>query len=88
MYKLEWLDSSLDELTAVWLAANPATRIAVRMAVSMAESRLRHDPQFQGESREGNERVVFFDPLGFSVELDASRRTVTVLHVWRVRRRQ
>lgn len=86
MYRVDWLDSCLNELAAVWLAADSPTRDRIRNAVSSLEDHLRHDPSAVGESREGNERVAFFEPLGVSVELDAAARIVTVLHIWRVRR--
>lgn len=87
MYELEWLDSALNELAAVWMGADSAMRGEIRTALSKLESRLRRDPNSQGESREGDERVLFSEPLGLSVEIDSGNRVVTVLHVWRVRRR-
>lgn len=87
MYEIEWLDAALNELAAVWVGADSSTRGAIRSAVAAVETRLRRDPSSQGESREGDERVLFAEPLGLSVDIDNARRTVTVLHVWRVRRR-
>ena len=87
MFQIEWLASALNELTALWLEADSATRRAIRDSVSAIERQLRRDPNSPGESREGSERVIFFDPVGASVEVDDDHRRVTVLHVWRIRKR-
>lgn len=87
MFQIEWLASALNELTALWLEADSATRRAIRDSVSAIERQLRRDPNSHGESREGSERVIFFDPVGASVEVDDDHRRVTVLHVWRIRKR-
>jgi hypothetical protein len=48
MYQIEWLDSALNELAAIWTVADSATRGAIRNAVATVESRLRRDPNSQG----------------------------------------
>lgn len=87
MFQIEWLAPALNELTDLWLTADSATRRAIRDSVSTIEGRLQRDPYSHGESREGSERVIFFDPVGASVEVDDDLMTVTVLHVWRIRKR-
>ena len=87
MFQIEWLGSALDELTELWLDADSASRRSIRAAVSTIEQQIRRDPFSHGASREGAERVIFFDPVGASVEVDDDNKTVTVLHVWRIRNR-
>jgi hypothetical protein len=81
MYAVDWLQTALDELTALWLAAGSAARQQITLAASQIDARLAEDPYGQSESREGANRILIERPLAvtFRVETDA---TVVVLHVW------
>jgi hypothetical protein len=86
MFRVEWLQEALDELTELWLRADSALRQAITAATSAVDQELQADPYRSTESREDEVRVFFAYPLGFQVEVDLHRRAVQVLHVWRFRR--
>ena len=87
MFRVEWLQEALNELTRIWMQADPARREAITAATHALDQDLQVDPDRQGESRGDRERVVFAYPLGVQVEIDLQRRIVWVLHTWRIRRR-
>lgn len=86
MYRVEWLQSALDELAEVWMRADAPLRQAITQAAHIIEQRLRLNPD-EGESREGDERVFLLPPLGLVFEVDQPHRLITILHIWLVRRR-
>ena len=88
MYRVLWLQSVLNELTAHWLVADSATRQAITAAANTIEQELRDDPEEKGESREEDERVLFAPPLGVTFEVDLHQHIVTILHVWVFRSRR
>ena len=64
MYRVEWLQSALDELTAIWTRADSALRRAITAASHQIDRQLQHDPDQQGESHPKGRRVLFAPPLG------------------------
>jgi len=88
MFRVEWLQRALDDLTTGWLQASAQERLAITSASHALEEGLRTDPQHEGESREGDVRIAFEAPLAVSFHVDPYRRLVTVLHVRLFRRRQ
>ncbi len=87
MFRVEWLQSALSDLATIWIAADSATRQAITSAAQSIDDQLKADPHHQGESRPDGERILFAPPLGLLFEIDQQRSVVTVLHVWRFRRR-
>ena len=53
MFRVEWLQSALDELADVWARADSAQRGAITAASHAVEQRLQRDPWNEGESRSG-----------------------------------
>jgi hypothetical protein len=49
--------------------------------MSDVESLLQNEPEFVGESRASNERLVIIEPLSIVYEIDHRRRIVHVLRV-------
>jgi hypothetical protein len=82
MYTVRWKRSARDELTDLWLQADPATRQAITRASHQVDQRLAHDPDTVGESRPNGRRIFFCRPLGLVFRVDAQARAVYVLHVW------
>jgi hypothetical protein len=76
----------LEAVAHAWLD-NPADRAAITEAVATADELLAIDPANQGESREGDRRIVFLGPLVLTIRLDESWRMVRVLNVRYPRRR-
>jgi hypothetical protein len=87
MFRVEWLQEALDELTRIWLQADSPLRQAITLASHIIDQELQMDPYRHSESREGEERVLFAYPLAVEIEVDLEQRVVWVLHVWQFRRR-
>jgi mRNA-degrading endonuclease RelE of RelBE toxin-antitoxin system len=78
-YTIAWLEEAQDQLAAVWMAADDPR--AVNDAVEFLERLLRYAPLDQGESRSGDLRIVFSDPIGVLYRVDQDRRTVLIVSV-------
>jgi hypothetical protein len=81
MFRVEWLQIALDELTDLWMQADASQRHAITTASHAIEQRLRSDPAGEGESRSGGRRITFVFPLAVRFQIEADGQTVTVLHV-------
>ncbi len=75
-----WRPSTTNDLTTTWLTA--PDRTAITQAAHRIDSQLRNDPLNVGESRSGNERVLFEPPLAVNYEVSEDDRLVTVTGVW------
>jgi hypothetical protein len=84
MFRVEWFQSALDQLTVLWLQADQALRQAITQATHRIDQLLQSDPHNAGESRPGGRRILFESPLGILFRVDANN--VTVLRVWQFRR--
>jgi hypothetical protein len=83
MFRVRWKQSALNELAALWMAADSEERRAITAATHRIDQLLRGDPDNQGESRPGGRRILFVPPLGILFRVDAAQAVVRVLHVWR-----
>jgi len=81
MFRVEWLQSALDELMIQWMQANATQRQAITTASHAIDQRLGNDPSNEGESRPGGRRITFVAPLAIRFRIEADGQTVTVLHV-------
>jgi hypothetical protein len=81
-YRIEWLQSALDELTEIWTEASSPLRSAITKASHAIDSQLVVDPEQKGESRPKGRRVEFFPPLGVTYRVDVQDGIVVVIHVW------
>jgi hypothetical protein len=82
MYRVEWIQTARDELTLLWILADSPARQAITAASAKIDPTLELDPLNVGESRTGDERVMFVDPLGVLFEVDAANHIVWVFSVW------
>ena len=87
MFRVEWLQSALDELAAVWMQADSTLRQQITSSSHQIDMRLEADAIGQSESRPEGRRVLFEYPLAEIFRLEQDEQTVTVLHVWRFRKR-
>jgi hypothetical protein len=87
MFRVEWLQPAVDELTALWIQADSAQRQALTAASHAIDQRLSINPRGEGESRAGNRRIAFFPPLFVTFEIDDDHQTVVVGQVRLFRRR-
>jgi hypothetical protein len=81
MYRVEWLQSALDDLTRSWIQADADQRKAITLATHQIDKHLQSDPDHVGESRHGGRRIEFFAPLAVTFEVNSDDNTVSVLHV-------
>ena len=88
MFTVRWLQDALDDLTTSWIQADSDTRREVTAATHSIDLALQSDPRQESESRDENEFVRFFFPLGVSFEIDTEKSTVYILHVWQFRHRR
>lgn len=87
MFQVEWLQSALDELAAIWMNADSGLRQAITAAAHQIDLILETDPLGESESRPEGRRVLFVSPLGLTFRIEADGQTVTVLRVWLFRTR-
>jgi hypothetical protein len=87
MFRVVWAGAALNELAALWLAADSSGRQAITRATRLIDELLGSEPVDQGESRGGSERIMFVAPLGVTYAVDSQDRVVRVLQVWRFRPR-
>jgi plasmid stabilization system protein ParE len=83
-FTLVWSDAAIQDLARIWTAV--ADRNAVTRASNQIDQMLSRDAQRVGESRVGNERVAFADPLGVRFEVVVDDLMVTIGAVWLTRR--
>ncbi len=81
MFRVDWLQVALDELTNLWIQADSTQRRAITAASQVVEQRLSNDPANEGESRPGGRRITFVPPLALRFQIEADGQTVTVLQV-------
>jgi hypothetical protein len=81
MFRVDWLQSAVDELTALWVHADSATRAALTAATHSIEQCLRQNGAHEGESRSANQRITFAPPLAITFQIEPDGQTVTVLQV-------
>jgi hypothetical protein len=75
-----WRPSPTNDLATIWMAT--PDRASITQAAHRIDAQLRDDPLNAGESRSGNERVLFEPPLAVSYEVSEDDRLVTVTAVW------
>lgn len=83
MFRVRWKQSALNELAALWLAADSEIRTAINTAVQSIDELLRLDPEGEGESRPNKRRILFVAPLGVLFRVRVEQSVVRVLQVWR-----
>jgi hypothetical protein len=88
MFRVEWLQSAIDQLAAAWGQADSELRRAITSAADVLDRQLSLAPDVYGESRAGNVRVLFVTPLAVTFAVDGDQRLVTVASVRVYRPRQ
>jgi mRNA-degrading endonuclease RelE of RelBE toxin-antitoxin system len=78
-YAVIWTKKAIDQLAQAWIDA--ADRTAVQRATNRIDSMLAMQPRAHGESRRGNDRLLYQPPLAVYYRVDDSDRKVFVLSV-------
>ena len=81
MYRVEWLQSAVNDLAAIWNRADPAQRDRITAASNVVDLRLSRDGAHEGESRPDGSRIMFVAPRAVKFLPESDGRTVTVLQV-------
>ena len=87
MFRVEWLRETVDELAELWIEADSPLRQAITEATHALDQELQADPFWRSESREGDVRISFSNPLALLFDVDPKQKIVWILHVWRFRQR-
>jgi len=87
MFSVEWLQSALDNLAELWANSDSAARQVLNAACNEMDPRLARDPNNEGESRPQGRRITFVAPLAAIFRVDPVQRIVTVIRIYRFRRR-
>ena len=82
MFRVEWVHSALDELTAIWIGSDSTLRQAITAATNHVDLLLQTDPLRESESRPGGRRILLVAPVGILFRVEPDDRTLTVLRVW------
>jgi hypothetical protein len=87
VYRVQWLQSAMDRLSAIWIDADASLRATITQATHEIDRELRTDPVNLGESRSEKSRIVFAAPLAVLFRVDVGDRVAVVERVWLLRRR-
>jgi hypothetical protein len=85
MFEVIWLEEAVNDLAEMWTRADSAGRRAITEATNAIDRTLGSNPIGSSESRTGDQRILFAEPLGALFKVDRQRRIVRVGHVWQYR---
>jgi hypothetical protein len=78
MFAVIWLNSALDQLADVYVAAAPAERQRIAAGVEALNARLAADPLSVGESRVGGNRITSPPLLAVGFHVSVADRVVRI----------
>ncbi len=78
-FTVSWRETALDELADLWNNASDPNAVAA--ASDLVDEALSRNPLTRGESRTGNDRLMFEGPLSVWFRVDVAARHVLVLSV-------
>jgi hypothetical protein len=81
MFRIRWPKSVNRKLLDASAKADSPTLTAILAAMSKVESLLQNEPEFVGESRDADKRLLILDPLAVTYKIDSRRRIVKILRV-------
>ena len=85
MFRIRWPKTVSRKLLAESAKVDSVLLTAILDAMSDVESLLQNEPEFVGESRDANKRLLIVEPLSVRYKIDHRRRVVHILGA-RVRR--
>lgn len=81
MFRVERLQSALDEMADACVRATPDEREAITLASHTVDRRLSEDAANEGESRHAGRRITFVPPLAVTFRVEPRLQTALVLHM-------
>jgi hypothetical protein len=85
MFSIYRSQAAVTPLSEAWEQADDALRCAMLQASRRLDQQLHQAPQEQGESRDGQVRILFQTPLGVLFEVDEDKKLVRILRAWAYR---
>jgi hypothetical protein len=85
-FRVVWLQSAVNDLAECWAQGDSTERQAITEAANLIDEILASDPIGSSESRAGEKRIMFSDPLGAIFKVDGATHTVRVGYIWNYRR--
>ena len=85
-YRIDWSQRALDAAARYWLNVPHDMRAKITKATAMTDRVLTIDPENEGESRTGDERILFMSPLIVTFAVDNLNRVVQILNIRRDKR--
>jgi hypothetical protein len=82
VFRLRYSKRAKNALANLWLNASPQERTEITRASHEIDRILTQQADTAGESRIGNWRVLFEEPLGVVYFLEPDGQTVSVTKVW------
>ena len=81
MFRIRWPKSVNRKLIDATAKAKGPRLSALLTAMSEVESMLQNEPEFVGESRDADKRILIVDPLYVTYRIDSRNRIVKILRV-------
>lgn len=81
MFRIRWPKSVNRKLLDASAQADAPRLTAILTAMSEVESMLQNEPEFVGESRDADQRLLIVNPLFVTYKIDSRRRVVKILRV-------
>jgi hypothetical protein len=81
MFRIRWPKSVSRKLLAAIAKGNSDLQTGILAAMGGIESSLRNEPEFVGESRGADERLLIVEPLSVVYKIDHRRRMVQIRRI-------
>jgi hypothetical protein len=81
MFRIRWPKSVNRKLLDASAKADAPQLTAILSAMSEVEAMLQNEPEFGGESRDAEKRLLIVDPLLITYKIDLRRRIVKIVRV-------
>ena len=81
MFRLRWHQDAVSNLATFWTDSDSELRRQITEASRELDIRLQRNPLTEGESREGDHRILFLPPLVVEYRVDQVDQVVYVLNI-------
>jgi hypothetical protein len=85
MFSIYRNQSALVPLNEAWAQADAGLREEILQASHRVDQQLQNDPLEQGESRDGQTRILFEAPVAVTFAVDEAKKLVRILRAWTYR---
>jgi hypothetical protein len=85
MFNIYRSQDAVTPLRAAWEQADEDLREAILQATHVVNLRLHENPHEDGESRDGQTRILFQAPLGVLYKVNEAKKLVVIVRSWAFR---